>query len=58
MKVLVTGGTGWVTRKIQLPSSWDELVKRYQGIVPDYLGHIKTNPAELHTKVLPVISNS
>ena len=52
---LITGGTGWVTRKIQLPSNWDKLVAKYHGIVPDYLGHKKINPAE-PSKVLPVVS--
>ncbi len=34
---LVTGGTGWVTKKIRLPSNWNEIVAKYRDIVPTYL---------------------
>ena len=34
---LIMGGTGWVTKKIQLPGNWDELVAKYHGIVPTYV---------------------
>ena len=34
---LITGGTGWVTKKIQLPGNWGELVAKYRGIVPTYV---------------------
>jgi hypothetical protein len=30
-------GTGWATRKIELPANWDSLVKKYQDVVPTYL---------------------
>jgi hypothetical protein len=33
---LITGGTGWVTKKIQLPSNWDKLVAKYRDMVPNY----------------------
>ena len=33
---LITGGTGWVTKKIQLPRDWDNLVSRYKDMVPTY----------------------
>ena len=34
---LITGGTGWVTKKIQLPSDWTRLVDKYRGMVPTYM---------------------
>jgi hypothetical protein len=34
---LITGGTGWVTKKIRLPSNWDKLVAKYRDMVPNYL---------------------
>jgi hypothetical protein len=27
---------GWITKKIELPKKWDQLVKKYKGIVPTY----------------------
>ena len=36
---LITGGTGWVTKKIHLPSNWSKLVAKYRGIVPTYVRH-------------------
>jgi hypothetical protein len=30
-------GTGWATRKMELPANWDSLVKKYQDIVPTYV---------------------
>ena len=34
---LITGGTGWVTKRIQLPSEWSKLVDKYRGLVPTYV---------------------
>jgi hypothetical protein len=28
---------GWVTKKVELPARWDELVKKYKDIVPAYV---------------------
>jgi len=30
-------GGDWVTKKIELPKNWDNLVTRYKGIVPKYI---------------------
>ncbi len=34
---LIIGGTGWVTKKIQLPSNWNQLVAKYKDMVPTYV---------------------
>jgi hypothetical protein len=34
---LILGGTGWVTKKIQLPSNWSQLVAKYRDMVPTYV---------------------
>ena len=34
---LITGGTGWVTKKIRLPSHWEKLAAKYRDIVPNYM---------------------
>ena len=38
---MASGGEGWVkewvTKKIELPSNWDSLVKKYKNIVPTYV---------------------
>jgi hypothetical protein len=38
---LASGGEGWVinwvTKKVELPANWDELVRKYRDIVPSYL---------------------
>ncbi len=34
---LITGGTGWVTKKIRLPSHWKKLAAKYRDIVPNYM---------------------
>jgi hypothetical protein len=31
------GGPRWVTKKIELPANWKELVAKYKGMVPAYL---------------------
>ncbi len=33
---LITGGRSWVTKKVQLPSNWDQLVEKYRDVVPTY----------------------
>lgn len=48
VKVFVMGGPGadtgmlmgsgrWVKRKLELPADWDNLVKKYQDIMPTYV---------------------
>ncbi len=48
IKVVITGGAGalirfipgrqnWVTKKVELPANWSELVKKYKDIVPTYI---------------------
>jgi hypothetical protein len=34
---LIIGGTGWVTKRIELPSNWNELVAKYKDVVPSYV---------------------
>ncbi len=34
---LIIGGTGWVTKKIELPSNWNELAAKYKDVVPKYV---------------------
>ena len=34
---LINGGTGWVTKKISLPSNWSDLVAKYRDVVPTYV---------------------
>ena len=33
---ILTGGPSWVTKKIELPRNWDNLVKKYKDIIPNY----------------------
>jgi hypothetical protein len=33
---LLTGGTAWETKKIELPANWDKLAAKYKGMVPTY----------------------
>jgi len=37
MMRLITGGTNWVTKKIELPQNWDKLVEKYKDLVPTYV---------------------
>ena len=55
IRILVAGGPGgtgiamasggeswvkeWVTEKIELPSSWDTLVRKYKNIIPTYMSY-------------------
>ncbi|MFC2021495.1 hypothetical protein ACFLU1_06955, partial [Chloroflexota bacterium] len=32
-----TGPTNWVTKKIELPTNWDTMVKKYKNMVPTYV---------------------
>jgi hypothetical protein len=34
--VSAMGMANWVTKKVELPANWDELVKKYKDIVPTY----------------------
>ncbi len=34
---LISGMARWVTKKIELPANWEELVKKYEDIVPTYV---------------------
>ncbi len=34
---LLNGGADITTEKVELPANWDELVQKYQNIVPNYL---------------------
>jgi hypothetical protein len=31
------GMAGWVTKKIELPKNWSELVKKYKDVMPAHL---------------------
>jgi hypothetical protein len=31
------GAGGWVTKRVDLPSSWDRLVRKYRGLVPNHV---------------------
>jgi hypothetical protein len=33
---LITGGTMWKTKKVELPANWDKLVAKYKDVVPVY----------------------
>jgi hypothetical protein len=33
---MLMGGGRWVMKKIDLPANWDNLVKKYQDVVPTY----------------------
>jgi hypothetical protein len=30
------GMAGWITKKVELPRNWDDLVKKYKDIIPTY----------------------
>ena len=33
---LISGGSGWTTKKITLPANWNKLVAKYKDVVPTY----------------------
>jgi hypothetical protein len=34
---MATGGSGWTTKKVELPAKWESLVAKYKDIVPTYV---------------------
>jgi hypothetical protein len=34
---LISGGSGWTTKKVTLPANWDKLVAKYKDVVPNYV---------------------
>ncbi len=34
---LISGASGWTTKKVTLPANWDKLVAKYKDVVPTYV---------------------
>jgi hypothetical protein len=33
---LISGASGWTTKKVTLPANWDKLVAKYKDVIPTY----------------------